>query len=240
MPSYIQLRSWTHPVTAVALVGLWALSNAAVAAPLLITSTYPDASTAKLYVYGENFGSSPPVVKFANIVVSVLSSADTMITVAIPYGLLNNPGTYLVSVSRGSTPEENSALGMTVGQQGPKGDSGAKGPKGATGDTGPAGPQGPQGAKGDVGPGGPQGPKGDTGPAGPQGSCAEAGAVLYGGSYLASGGIVGSCTTPNLVTGTCSCPAGYTARQSSQGYYFYYKPWDAHYWGYVCEKRPSR
>jgi hypothetical protein len=85
-------------------------------------------------------------VKFANIAVSVLSYTDTVIAVSIPYGLLNNPGTYLVSISRGSTPEENSTLGVTVGQQGSKGEKG---------DMGPAGPKGDSGAKGATG---------DTGP----------------------------------------------------------------------------
>ncbi len=68
------------------------------------------------------------------------------------------------------------------------------------------------------------------------------GILKYGGSYLerqAGGAYEGTmplgCVTPNSVTGSCTCPAGYTARYSSQGYYYHYAPWDTHYEGYICE-----
>ena len=60
-----------------------------------------------------------------------------------------------------------------TGPQGPKGDTGEQGPKGDTGDPGPqgpAGPQGEQGPQGEVGPQGPQGPQGEKGPKGDPGA----------------------------------------------------------------------
>ncbi len=128
------------------------------------------------------------------------------------------------------------------GPQGPKGDTGAAGPQGAKGDrgiTGAIGPPGPKGDPGAVGPVGPKGEKGDKGDVGPQGPPGPTHAVMYGGSYLIAGGAIKGCMTANLVTGGCSCPTGYTARQSSKGQYYHWKEWDTYYWGYVCEKLPS-
>ena len=56
---------------------------------------------------------------------------------------------------------------VSVGPQGPKGDTGPQGPKG---DTGATGPQGPQGEQGPMGPQGAQGPQGIPGPAGTDGA----------------------------------------------------------------------
>lgn len=163
MNAFTRLRQWLCGFGFAALIGLCVFPGEAMAAPLMITSVYPEASTGKLYIYGEGFGSFAPLVKFAGLPVSVLSSSDTTLTVSIPYGLLNTPGTYLVSASRGPGPEENSAIGVAVGQQGPKGDMGPAGPKGDPG------PRGAKGATGDMGPAGPQGPPGPKGDAGPTG-----------------------------------------------------------------------
>ena len=60
-----------------------------------------------------------------------------------------------------------------TGPQGPKGDTGEQGPKGDTGDTGPQGPAGPkgeQGIQGEQGPQGPAGPQGEKGPKGDPGA----------------------------------------------------------------------
>lgn len=70
---------------------------------------------------------------------------------------------------------------ITLGEPGPKGDTGPQGPQGEQGIPGPQGLQGKQGPKGDAGlqgPPGPQGepgPKGDTGPQGEQGLKGDAG-----------------------------------------------------------------
>ena len=61
---------------------------------------------------------------------------------------------------------------VSVGPQGPQGETGPQGPKGDTGEQGPkgdTGAPGPQGPQGEAGPTGPQGEQGPQGPAGPQG-----------------------------------------------------------------------
>jgi hypothetical protein len=142
-------------------VGVFTIpAKAEASTPLLITSAEADPATGRLYVYGEAFGSTMPSVQFAGLPATVLAYQDSALSVAVPFGLLRVPGTYLLSVSQGSSPEQNSALAITVGQQGPKGDVGPAGPQGPIGNRGP---------KGDVGPAGAQGPKGDTGSTGPQG-----------------------------------------------------------------------
>ena len=61
---------------------------------------------------------------------------------------------------------------VSVGPQGPQGETGPQGPKGDTGEQGPkgdTGDPGPQGPQGEAGPTGPQGEQGPQGPASPQG-----------------------------------------------------------------------
>ena len=61
---------------------------------------------------------------------------------------------------------------VSVGPQGPQGETGPQGPKGDTGEQGPKGDTGDpglQGPQGEAGPTGPQGEQGPQGPAGPQG-----------------------------------------------------------------------
>ena len=63
--------------------------------------------------------------------------------------------------------------------------------------------------------------------------------LQFGWTYLwrwGYGAIIPGCEVPNTITNDCSCPAGYTARQSSKGGYYYWSEWDAYYWGYTCEK----
>ena len=72
---------------------------------------------------------------------------------------------------------------VSVGPQGPQGETGPQGPKGDTGeqgpkgDTGDPGPQGPQGEAGPTGPRGEQGPQGPAGPQGEQGPKGDPGAT---------------------------------------------------------------
>jgi hypothetical protein len=202
MNSFMQLRRWMNGIGLAALILLWTLPGGAIAAPLMITSAYPEASTGKLYIYGEGFGPDEPVVKFAGLTVSVLSHSDTALTVSIPYGLLDTPGTYLLSASQGPYAEQNSALGVSVGQQGPKGDTGpvgpkgdtgAQGPAGAKGDAGPAGAMGPKGDTGLTGPAGPKGATGLTGPAGPMGATGPAGPQGPKGDTGPTGSLGASC-----------------------------------------------
>ncbi len=208
----------------------------------------------------------PILVSLADLPLTVKHHQDTVIVVLVPSNFLRSPGAYLLTVSLGANPHLNDSFDVTlgaVGPQGPKGDPGPVGPQGPKGDVGQVGPkgdvgpQGPVGPKGDVGPQGPVGPRGDIGPQGPvgpkgdvgqqgpagpkgdigpQGPPGQTGVVLYGGSYLIAGGPFKGCTTPNVITGSCSCPQGYTARQTAKGSYYHYKPWDSYYWGYTCEK----
>jgi hypothetical protein len=79
--------------------------------------------------------------------------------------------------------EETAIKWNQMGQQGPKGDTGAAGPQGLKGDPGPQGLQGltgdtgAPGMKGDTGPQGPHGLKGDTGAQGPVGPAGPAAAA---------------------------------------------------------------
>jgi hypothetical protein len=175
MFSWKQLRVWMASLCVTAIIGT---ATASGAVPLLITSVEADPAAGKLYVYGEGFGTVMPTVKFAAFPTGVLAQQDTVLTVSIPFGLLKSPGTYLLSVSAGAAPEQNSALAVTVTAPGAKGDTGPTGPQGPKGDKGDTGPQGlkgdkgdtgPQGLKGDTGPTGSDGPKGDKGDTGPQG-----------------------------------------------------------------------
>ncbi len=63
----------------------------------------------------------------------------------------------------------------------------------------------------------------------------NAAAVKYGGSFLVGSGAYRACEAPNIRTGKCICPAGYTARLASMGGWYSYSPWDAFLWGYICE-----
>lgn len=52
--------------------------------------------------------------------------------------------------------------------------------------------------------------------------------------YAANAG----CVTPNVVTGSCSCPAGYAARLSSMGCWYNVTPCDGLLMGTSCEVSP--
>lgn len=60
-------------------------------------------------------------------------------------------------------------------------------------------------------------------------------AVKFGGHFLMRGGWSAGCVASNVVTGACTCPAGYSAVWLSQGGYYHYSPWDSYYYSYSCE-----
>jgi prepilin-type N-terminal cleavage/methylation domain-containing protein len=64
------------------------------------------------------------------------------------------------------------------------------------------------------------------------------GLVSYGGSFFEGTGYYPGCLTPNLVTGNCSCPAGYSVRLVAKGIWYSYSPGDSTFYGYTCEKYP--
>ncbi|WP_199732991.1 MULTISPECIES: collagen-like protein [Corallococcus] len=223
-----RIRGWTYLVGVIALMG--SATSAHAAGALLITSTESDTPNDTLYIYGENFGTVKSAVRFAGIVVQpnkIQVYGDTAIVITVPYNLLDTPGTYLLSVSTGPAPEQNSALGITVGPQGPKGDTGATGPKGDTGATGPKGDIGATGPKGDTGATGPKGdigatgPKGDIGATGPKGDIGATGAIGPVGpqgpqgpgavKYIATWGTLTvykpDCTYANKLTLLCTTAA---------------------------------
>jgi hypothetical protein len=110
-----------------------------------------------LYLAGQNFGNAPTVT-LAGLPLQILSvSPDgTLLSAQIPTPL--DPGSYLLTVSRGPAATQNATFIVVVGSG-----SASNGPKGDPGPAGPAGPAGPQGATGAQGATGPQGRHGTSG-----------------------------------------------------------------------------
>lgn len=153
--------------------------------PVGLLSATAEISGDVLYLAGQNFGNAPTVT-LAGLPLQILSvSPDgTLLSAQIPTPL--DPGSYLLTVSRGPAVTQNATFIVVVGSgsasNGPKGDpgptgpagpagpQGATGPQGPTGPLGPAGPQGPIGLTGATGAIGPQGPAGPQGPPGPSGT----------------------------------------------------------------------
>lgn len=123
MNSWKRFRESLPGLWATALLGV-ATASVAATSPLLLTSVDVDAAAGRLHVHGENFGRVKPTARFAGMAVPVLTHQDTVLTLSIPFALLKTPGTYLLSVSEGPLPEQNSSLGVTVGQHSPKSDTG--------------------------------------------------------------------------------------------------------------------
>src|SRR5438552_6809085 len=142
---------------------------------LVINTATVDQTNNFITITGQNFGSTPPVVKLAGIQLVIQSFNPSTQTIVAVLPMVLEPGTYLITVAatNGSTnsaqvSEFDVTIGAT-GPQGPKGDTGATGPQGPTG---PIGLQGPKGDTGAEGPAGPAGPTGATGPQGPAGTLA--------------------------------------------------------------------
>ena len=115
--------------------------------------------------------------------ISLHTSCSEPLNVGDAYGslILSDFGGY-----EGGTSTQHDLYDLTIGAQGPQGETGPEGPMGPMGPiglTGPAGPQGetgpagPQGEPGPIGPMGPQGPQGETGATGPQGPQGDQGEV---------------------------------------------------------------
>lgn len=143
-------------------------------AQLLITSASADLDQSLILIRGQNFlgpkGQDAPQVTLAGSAVAVVNANDAEIVAVLPAGV--EPGTYLLTVSRGPSLVKSWATDLAIGTVG------AEGPAGPVGPTGPAGPVGPEGAPGlpgakgepgDPGPPGTPGAPGATGDAGPQG-----------------------------------------------------------------------
>jgi hypothetical protein len=172
-------------------------------ARLTITGAEADTDAGIIQVYGRNFIASNgtlPVVTLAGTPLVAQAIEDTRIQAWLPAGVV--PGSYLVTVSRGSGTPQNDSFSVTIG---------AAGPTGATGPQGAQGEPGPQGEPGVQGPTGAQGPQGATGATGAQGPPGEPGAPGATGAQGATGA-----TGPQGATGAQGA-AGPQGPQGIQG-----------------------
>lgn len=129
---------------------------------LLVTSATADTAAATLTLRGRNLvkGSSIPIVTLNDEVLTLLSATEEEIVAVLPP---REPGTYLLTLTRGPSLVKSWATDLTlggVGEQGPPGEKGDKGDKGDPGPQGAQGDPGPQGLPGAQGPQGIQGPAG--------------------------------------------------------------------------------
>ena len=116
----------------------------------------PDMAAGKILIEGYNFVHGDqinPVVSLAGETLPVIGTPTaTEIVAELPAGY--QPGTYLLTVSRGTGSVTTGRFDLTigtVGPAGPKGDQGDPGAPGEPGVPGPIGPPGPKGDKGDPG-----------------------------------------------------------------------------------------
>lgn len=116
-----------------------------------VQSAVPNYNTNQVTINGTGFGSQTPKVDLDGQPLTVVSHTSTQIVANLP---TLGPGSYLLTVTAGSS---TSPLVLTLGTSGPQGPQGPQGPAGAAGPAGPEGPSGPTG---------PQGPQGQQGPAG--------------------------------------------------------------------------
>ena len=208
----VDLKRWS--ITVLGLAVSISCAQPAFAAPapqspqLVITSATFDASNGRLVIDGQNFlatrgheghsrGSAPPVVTLDLQPLTLISATSTEIVASIS-GTFPE-GTYLITVSRGNSENENGAFAVAIyheeygqgssGPAGPAGPAGAVGPAGVPGATGPVGPAGPQGPAGPAGPAGAVGPVGPVGPAGAVGPVGPVGAPGPAGPQGADGAI---------------------------------------------------
>lgn len=210
--------SGTGALLGLAAVGLAVPVHAQAAERMVITNVEVDYAQSQMFIYGRNFTTPTgvaPTVHMMEVGLDVKTYGPSTVVVALPPALLRS-GSYLLTMSAGSFPEQSDSFDVTLGTQGPKGDKGDKGDTGAHGPQGDTGAQGPQGLKGDKGDTGPQGvqgipglqgPKGDTGAQGipgPAGSLAcRIVAGAWDNSYVLPGSYA-SCGYGEVMTGgTC-------------------------------------
>jgi len=132
-------RGWLTGLTLLAFV---CATQPALGAPpsppqLVIVSAKADAGAGTLIIDGSAFGDGTPAVTLNGMPLTVVTSTPNEILASLPSGL--DPGTYLLTVSRGPATTQFDSFNLTLGAVGPQG------PAGATGATGATGPQGPPG-----------------------------------------------------------------------------------------------
>jgi hypothetical protein len=119
-----------------------------------ILSAHVNEGEGLLIIAGENLGRWVGKVYLADDRLDIERWEPWLIMAHLPYPY--DPGTYLVTVTRGSggLRDFTATFPVTFGEEGPPGPPG------------PQGPEGPQGPQGETGPQGPVGPMGPPGPAG--------------------------------------------------------------------------
>jgi hypothetical protein len=133
----------------------------------VITSAVVDRMGGLVLLTGQ-FGWNPSVT-IQGMTVHVASASPQMMVVELPASLLNQPGTYLLTMTTGSGSKATTFFEISVGAVGPQGPRGTDGAPGAKGDSGPAGAKGDKGDKGEPGVAG-RGDKGDKGDKGDPGT----------------------------------------------------------------------
>jgi len=132
-------RAWSISLTLLAVLctALPALAKPDSPPQLTIVSAKADSAAGTLTIDGAAFGDGKPVVTLNGMPLDVVTSTPSEILASLPSGL--DPGTYLLTVSRGPATTQFDSFNLTLGAVGPQG------PAGATGATGATGPQGPPG-----------------------------------------------------------------------------------------------
>ena len=130
----------------------------------VITSAVVDRSSGLVLVSGQ-FDSNP-VVTIGGMLVHVISAGSQMLVAQVPVTVMNQPGTYLLTVTTSSGSKGTTWFEITIGATGPQGPRGTDGAPGTKGDKGDKGDPGTPGANGLNGAAGAKGDKGDAGPAG--------------------------------------------------------------------------
>ena len=94
----------------------------------------------RLTIQGSHFGTTQPVITIADISATVVSYNNTTVVVVIPPLILATPGSYTLSLTRGSDRcVTETTFDITLGAVGPPGPTGAPGTPGAPGAPGAAG-----------------------------------------------------------------------------------------------------
>ena len=202
---------------------LWGTALAAAQQTVLpiIENVQENTPGTQLTISGTGFGTATPSVTMSGQSLSVVTSTDTTVTVALPASF--HPGSYLLSVNNSQTHLFGLFAAVVgpvqgpAGPAGPQGVAGAPGLQGVPGSAGPAGPAGPQGPAGAAGATGAQGPAGAAGAIGPQGPVGVAGAVGPAGPIGAVGpqGPIGAVGPQGPVGATGS--AGLNGATGAQG-----------------------
>jgi protein-disulfide isomerase len=116
--------------TAIAIVAALSRPIGAQPAQLTIASATPDPSGQTITIVGANFGRRP-LVTLELIPLTVQVAVESQILAAAPVGEMS-PGTYLLTVSRGPSPEENASLPLILGSPAAKNPPAAASPAAAS------------------------------------------------------------------------------------------------------------